>query len=111
MASTGRRGLGLQAQQHTGDCPACPDGRIQWQRFSGPDDPPALYAGACEQCGQWAAQCPGCGDRIRLEHDIVECPCETCLVLLPQQSTPSRIESITAHTGNEVRRTYALPEK
>ena len=110
MGPTERRSRELQ-HQHTGDCPACPCGRIQWRRWCAPGDSPALFAGACDRCGQWAAQCPVCGDRIRLDNDLVECPCETCLTLLPEQSGPPRIASITADTGNEVRRTYAVPSK
>src|SRR5690349_15131617 len=104
-SATGCRPVRQQAP--TGDCPECVGGHIRWQRCAGPGDSPVLNAGACDQCGQWAAQCPVCGDRIRLDNDLVECPCETCLVLLPDQGGAPRIESITADTGKEVRRTYA----
>ena len=107
MAGTDGLRPGLQHEQR-GDCPACAGGRIRWLRCCGPGDSPVLYAGACDVCGQWAAQCPVCGDRVRLENDVVECPCETCLVLLPEQSEPARIESVTA---DDVRRTYAVPAK
>lgn len=100
--------------EHTGDCPECTCGHIQWRRCSGPGDSPVLYAGACTHCGQWAGQCPVCGDRVRLEEGLVECTCETCFALIPPVRGLPRIEITTVepdNTGCEVRRTYAVPEK
>jgi hypothetical protein len=111
------RGGGRLPQEDTGDCPACAGGRIRWQRCTGPDSSPVLYAGACRSCGQWAGQCPVCGDRVRLDDGLVECPCETCFALLPHTRTSPRIEIVTVETvnrgnrGNEVRHTYAVPEE
>lgn len=114
------RSIAGQRHEHSGDCPRCACGRIQWQRCSGPGDSPVLYAGACGLCGQWAGQCPICGDRVRLDEGVVECTCETCFALIPHMRGLPRIEIVTVepgstrntgNTGNEVRRTYAVPEE
>jgi hypothetical protein len=106
MAST--EGRTPAHHEHPGDCPACACGRIQWQRCCGPGDALVLYAGACKHCGQWAGQCPVCGDRVQLDESVVECPCETCFALVPHMRGTPLIEIVTA---DEVRRTYAVPEK
>lgn len=89
-----------------GDCPnpACRCGQIAWRRWSGLADLPPLYAGKCERCGQWAVQCPLCGDLVPIGEHVVECSCELCLVLAGTACGPV-IELVTT---DDVTRTYAL---
>ncbi len=106
MAYAGQRSFETDSGS-VGDCPnpSCPHGRIEWRRWSGPADIPALFAGTCRKCGTWAAQCPVCGDRVTLCEHTVECSCETCLVLTRAGSFP-HVDVITA---DDARRTYAPP--
>ena len=102
--------LGFRSDEASaGDCPnpACHDGCIAWHRWAGPTDLPALYAGKCDRCGQWAAQCPVCGDLVPLGDGVVECSCELSIGLLWEAGSP-RIEITTA---DDVTRTYGLPEE